>query len=703
MKISAHFWLTLGFLIVTGLLFAACAPAAMAPEAQDITQQVVKTVEVIEEVEEIVATEAPAAEEPAAPAEPSEGPQPTSPSPMPPMPTAVQEGGTVEGRVVELEWPERLRLGDSDVVRLSLAPSQEGYTVTTEFQEHTTITQTLQVQRQAGYELYAAARLDSVGFSVAPEAEQERFLAPGETITWYWSLQPRQPGQQRLSVLLLLRWEPLAGTANSPREMVGYARALDIQVTSFFGLTRGQAMTGGFLGFLFGGGMALLGTVTLFGKAPAVLKAVAPNLALLIEPRAGMALSKDETALLRSLFYSYGRLVLESEFLSGYSGARTFLAQPIRTDGRADAYTIIKIGEQESILREFQNYEQFVKDRLPPVTARIQHAPVVVRGGDASGRAALQYTFIGAPGTSPLSLRQALLSQPDPALLHKLFETFGPNWWMQRRPYTFRVGMEYDLVLPTHYVIEPDSGRGFPLDGRTPPGALALNEGDLVTLRGFVRQERRADGRSLSLLGAAQPGQPALRVRWLGLQDPNNAVGRVTATRYSLLSSLTQGMDLLGLPDPLLRLPGWLAESLSATQSTIHGDLNLENVLVGPGGFVWLIDFAITREGHTLFDFAHLGAEMVAHLAAPQMAQPSEYLAFLQALFAEGAPGFPLLPLFQALQQAAGSCLFNPSQPREFHLALALACLGALKFNNLDAHQKHLLYLTAAFLGESKI
>ena len=29
-----------------------------------------------------------------------------------------------------------------------------------------------------------------------------------------------------------------------------------------------------------------------------------------------------------------------------------------------------------------------------------------------------------------------------------------------------------------------------------------------------------------------------------------------------------------------------------------------------------------------------------------------------------------------------------------------MACLGALKFTNLDAHQKHLLYLTAAYLGQ---
>ena len=47
-------------------------------------------------------------------------------------------------------------------------------------------------------------------------------------------------------------------------------------------------------------------------------------------------------------------------------------------------------------------------------------------------------------------------------------------------------------------------------------------------------------------------------------------------------------------------------------RSIIHGDLNLENVLIGPGGMVWLIDFATTREGHPLMDFAHLEAEIIA-------------------------------------------------------------------------------------------
>ena len=54
---------------------------------------------------------------------------------------------------MEVEWPWRLHLGDSDVVRLSLVPSSEGYQLTTEFPEHQTITQDVPVVRPTGKEM----------------------------------------------------------------------------------------------------------------------------------------------------------------------------------------------------------------------------------------------------------------------------------------------------------------------------------------------------------------------------------------------------------------------------------------------------------------------------------------------------------------------------------------------------------------------
>ncbi|MCI0575442.1 MAG: aminoglycoside phosphotransferase family protein, partial [Chloroflexi bacterium] len=307
--------------------------------------------------------------------------------------------------------------------------------------------------------------------------------------------------------------------------------------------------------------------------------------------------------------------------------------------------------------------------------------------------AGLRYTFIGEPGQRPVSLRQALLAEPDPALLEKLFRTFGPNWWMQRRPYTFRLAQEYDRKLPSHYTLEPAAGKGVLFDGRVGPEEVGWQVGDVVTLRHFRVVERKADGQ-LSLRGETQSGQPPLRLRWLSPADPEGATARVVATRDSLLKEWTAEFDKSvfdchGLPEPLAALPGLLNETVSGTQSTIHGDLNLENILVGPGGLVWLIDFANTRDGHTLFDFAHLAAEIIAHVLVLPPVSAEGYVPLL--LEEEGGL------LLRTLREIAGRCLFNSDRPREFDLALALSCLGALKHSNLDAAARWRLYIAAGW------
>ena len=699
----------LALLLVAALaaLLAACAPGSPTTSPAN-TQTPISTAPVSAPSQAAEATQAPAAT--FAPAASTATP-PDSAATARPTPAAT--GGptatpVIEVRVVELEWPPRMRLGESDVVRLSLAPLADGYVVITEFEDHQTVTQTLAIEQLIGYELWGVARLDAAGFTLSPDPEQTQRLAPGSTATWRWTLRPNSGGQQRLAVSLRLRWAPLPDNPAPPRETTLYTRAVTVQVLSFFGLTAREAAMLGIVGLVFGSTLSLpLAAHALRPRGGRrLLPALVPNASLVIERPAGLELSTVETDLLRALFKPYGRLALEAEFRSGYSGARTFLAQPIRPDGRADAYTIAKIGATGAIRQEYDNYETFVKDTLPPVTARIQSAPVTVKGqrtatrrGSAleTGSAALRYTFIGEPGRSPQSLRQALLAAPDPALLEKLFATFGPHWWRQRRPYTFRLGREYDRMLPAHCVVEPApagalgaavlDGRQPPGDGRQPPAV-----GDMITLRGFTALEMRPDGQSLSLAGPAAPGHPPLRVRWLSLAWPEGATGRIVATRDSLLRDLAAGCNRHGLPDPLARLPELLGENISGTQSTIHGDLNLENVLVGPGGFVWLIDFAQTRDGHPLYDFAHLEAGVIAHVLSPQAPSDAEFLRLLE-------PGAH--PLLSALRAITTQCLFDPAKPREYQLALFMACVGSLKYSNLDQTARQRLYLTAAYLAKS--
>jgi hypothetical protein len=641
--------------------------------------------------------------------------------------------------MVELEWPASMRLGDSDIIRLALIPTAAGYQVQAEFPEHRVVTGTLQVARPGGYDLYASARLDGPAFNISPPEAQPQFVPPGEAVSWRWSLSPRQVGKQRLSIGINLRWTSSAGSTaqTPPRELTAYAKGLEVEVRSVVGLTQPQAVGAGVFGLFFGGSLLLFAVAAgpLFGRAfphKGGLRIEAPNPALQIETRSGISLSPPERDLLQALFSRYARLAIESEFLSGYSGARTFLCLPVRADGRADAYTIAKLGGRADIEAEYHNYETFVKDTLPPITARIQHPPVSLpeRGGRPSAPrdgtrqtrlAAVQYTFIGEPGSGPLSLRQALLANPDPALLRKLFETFGPNWWLQRTPYTFRLGQEYDRLLPAHLIVERAARmpgeKPTPLDARTPPGESRLQVGDLVELRGRWSVALRLEGRSYSLTGQTAAGHPPMRIRWLDPTPPPSngpALARVTATRLSSLRQAMAGFTRPELSDPLLHLNERLETTLSGSRSILHGDLNLENVLVGPGGMVWLIDFARTREGHPLFDFAHLEAEIIAHVVAPRLDNPLIFIDLLQRAWGElpaplpAAPGETvdtvavqvalLHPLLATLHDLAAHCLTNPARPDEYLLAVQMACLGALKFENLNEHQRNFLYLCAAYL-----
>jgi hypothetical protein len=655
----------------------------------------------------------PAAEAPAAEVESGAMPQPTA------TPAGVQQPAEVpiiEERVVEMEWPERLRIGDSDVIRLALLPVEDGYVARAEFPEHALETKEVPVSRPDGYTLYALAQLSGVGFEISPAGEQQRYVPEGEEVAWRWTLAARSPGQHRLSIQLRLRWEPAPGTTGVTRESLAFDKGLDVPVTSFMGLSMAQAAALGWGGLLLGSGFLFAALFTRkqdirgIKITPAgsddVFKTALPNASLAVELPRELSLVEDESLLLRSLFKSYQRIVIENEFLSGYSGARTFLVRPIRADGCADAQTIVKLGPKESIRREFENYEAFVKDRLPPVTARIQRRPVAIPNKNPNGnalhlgqRAALQYTFIAEPGHSPVSLRTALLAKPDPDLLLRLFETFGPSWWMQRHPYTFRVEQEYDNLLPPHLVLEVvDGGRSggahFPIDEKTDGTQLNLAPGDLVRITAFHQVELRADGNSLTLTGIGREGRAPLRLRWLSSTPPADGVARVVATRMDLLkdwvASFPADGQLLDLPDPLTVLPRVLEETVRGTRSVIHGDLNLENALVGPGGLVWLIDFANTREGHPLYDFAHLESELVARVLAPQIASSRDYL----DLWRSGED-----PLLQALHAIAARCLFDPADVHEYDLALYMACLGALKYANLSIHAKHCLYLTASDLA----
>jgi hypothetical protein len=624
-----------------------------------------------------------------------------------------------------------MRLGDSDIVRLSLIPAESGYLPQVEFEDHELEVDAAEIPFRSGFEAFAIARLNAVGLQYSPGGDQEQRILQAQILNWRWSISPESAGRHRLSLQLRIRWEPLG--EGRLEEVNIWDSGIEVQVSDPLGIAAPQARLLGAVGILIGGAMALplaefSARRRLEKSRASRVRRLKPNLDIELDVASGVHVTKEERILLQALYNRYARVTVETRYSSGYSGARTLLVQPTRPDGRTDAFAIVKIGSAREIQAEYSNYETFVRHTLPPVTSRVQGPPVLV---DSEPDAALEYTFVGMPGVTPTSLKTFVLNRTaseSRELIEKgLFATFGTGWWMQRVPYSFRMGKEYDRLLPVHVVLEATNERG---EDRTLTGNRleleGLAEGDFVKLENAIVAEVRPRRNTATLSWMNPHFTPPIRVRFQNIHPEQfsegtkvRAVfGRVVSTRGNLLkaevATCFPGLNLEApklniwgrkVENPLWQLNSILESRIAGTRSIIHGDLNLENILVGPGDLVWLIDFASTREGHTLFDFARLEAELATQAVSEIFMRhglgPEQFFKVLDALELGRAPEDAALgyayELLGATRLVARRLLFDPGREDELLLSLYLAYLGTLKFSNLDELPHAPLPKTMAF------
>ena len=598
----------------------------------------------------------------------------------------------LEDRLVEFEFPNEIRYGDSDVIRLSLIPIENGYIIQSEFANHQIEANQIEVDRPDGFDLWGIAQIDGAGFNIS-EKKQEKIIPLNEKITWRWTVTAKNPGTHRMFVNLKLRWVP----EDQKNETIiddfeVFSKAFEVKVKSIFGLNRNQSIVGGLSGLILSSAM---GIAALFWRPKSMkflIDEEKPDQDISIESVPSIDIGDDENVMMQALFQGYGRLLIEREFRSGYSGARTLLVLPVYADQRYDAETIIKIGSKKNITREYQNYMKYVKQTLPPLTARIQKPPVTVSKSDL---ASIQYTFIAEPGKPPLSLRQILTESQDADVIFRLFDSFGPNWWYQNQPYVYRLDQEYDRKLPSHLYIRPKSDskvkQKILVDENTRPALLDFIIGDVFELGNFSDVEKRSKGKTFTLTGKSFPESPPIRLRWLSPEKPKSGPVEVVATRSSLYQDWTGEMDLSGFVDPFDYLQNVFFETIEGSRSIIHGDLNLENVLVGPGGMIWLIDFAETRMGPPIQDIAHLYVEIIAHILSESNMPVTEFIDLVR-----NDNHF----LIAALLKIANRFVKSGTKLREYRVGLLAALVGSLKYENLTPKNRYFLYLAAAIQVE---
>jgi hypothetical protein len=441
-------------------------------------------------------------------------------------------------------------------------------------------------------------------------------------------------------------------------------------------------------------------------------------------------LTRPQLLLLRRMFGRSGRVRLERRLPGGHTSALVLLATPLRPEGEADAAVVVKIDHADAILDETYRYDAFVRHTLPPLSARLIDAPVVLAEENLAG---LMYTFLpGETGrTAAADLDSAALGN---WLRDDLYAAFGPAWWEQRRGYRFPAWAEYDWLLPPlltiEHVAEDEARVAFVIRDPVRRARIrALDYESIVSVEDFVVEKSRVGDQSIVLVGGK--GQEAARrafrieVRKVDLEQNvyfrgetvERCVGRVWRTRDESLMFTVLALDpdfdprartIPGLtrdhrlPNPLLAYDELLDRKVDGTLSTLHGDLHLGNILIGLKQAPFLIDFEGARSGHTLFDWASLEVSLLSTLVAPAFGEGWSEARRALGLLTNFMPpltadlGDEVLYPVLAVRDIVAGLLAAPGDWTEYAVSLAFTALRAVGFAELPLGARRLLYLVSA-------
>ena len=446
---------------------------------------------------------------------------------------------------------------------------------------------------------------------------------------------------------------------------------------------------------------------------------------------------------LEKMFAAYRQVIILQEFSAGLSGSRVFLARPIRADGEPELRCVVKIDYYERIAREWEAYRANISQSVPnamEIVGEPVHPTDSLWGG-------LRYPLAGSGTFDVESLgryfQHASEKQLNNLLQERLFPSLGALWAQRRLQPDLRLQSYYDDLLPYNLVIElaePPAGVAVRALEPETVSQQVLNAGIYVTLDQFRVVKIFRDTGRLSLdVPIGQSGASRLHVHGIPNTDqyqidellPRPLVGRVIETRADhLQAQIKQAMgatwqpgapvslaDGRTLPDPIAALPGILDMSMDAYVGRLHGDLNLENVLVElQSENAYLIDFARARQDHVLRDLLHLEMAVVTQLLPQalmgrQMPAETIYTLYEQLDCAVRNPGKVAPPIglektfvvLLTIRNMAAFYLGRPGDWREYYYGLILYLIGALKYADLDRHPTAPLPKQVAYLGAAGI
>jgi len=160
------------------------------------------------------------------------------------------------------------------------------------------------------------------------------------------------------------------------------------------------------------------------------------------------------------------------------------------------------------------------------------------------------------------------------------------------------------------------------------------------------------------------------------------------------------------LPNPIKSYETLLEDYVNGSLCTIHGDLHPGNIMIGPSQSPFLIDFANTRDGHTIFDWATLETSLLSDVvmasvgdswaSAREVLKEIAYLNGHGNLNGANTPATRALVAIPYIRQIVQQCLEVENQWSEYFIALVFCGLRAITWDTMPRGGKRLMFLVAA-------
>ena len=193
---------------------------------------------------------APADEAPAA----GEAPIATAPLPdvNPTMVAVTAQPALPERRFLTLEFPPKIKAGDSDIIRLTLEVDDQGNIVPTAEIEGNVVTgEVIEIPNlYETHHVIAEARFDIAGIEVRPTEVISEPISQGQTAVFYWSVRPQDVGVYRGTIWLYMRFVDKSSGEESQKTVS--AQTVEIEAVNFLGLSANLARSTGVVGSIVG-------------------------------------------------------------------------------------------------------------------------------------------------------------------------------------------------------------------------------------------------------------------------------------------------------------------------------------------------------------------------------------------------------------------------------------------------------------------